>query len=143
MRLRRFAPVFVAAALAGGCAAEGDGPRTCAAWHCELPALASSPLAFTRPQPQGGGPLDISRTSILCERHAAQSPFVLAGRWLFVIGVVPALGFAYLSFRVLWVFDRYGPGLGHLGETAGRRVLFGVPILVAVGWLAYFVVRAW
>lgn len=138
----RFAAGLLLLALASGCAGEAPatGPGTCSAWHCDLPV--ASPLAWTRPA-EGGGPLDISQVSILCERHAAQSPFVLAGRWIFMVGIVPALGFAYLGFRVLWIFDRYGPGLGHLGETAGRRVLFGIPAMIAAGWLVFFLVRAW
>jgi hypothetical protein len=97
-------------------------------------------------RPEGAAPpgrLDISFRGDLCERHVSQSPFVLAGRFLLVFGLVPAFAFGYIAFRVLWIFDKHGPGLAWFGEQAGRRVLFGVPIAVVIGWLGFFLVRAW
>lgn len=128
--------------LIAGCGSPDTmGPRPCAAWHCDLPA--SAPLAWTRPDGGKPGMLDISRNGDLCERHAAKTPFALAGRFVLVFGIVPSLAFAYIAFRVLWIYDRHGPGLAKLGEQTGRRVLFGVPLAVMVGWLAFFLVRAW
>lgn len=140
--MKRFSAALLLAIAISGCGTPPPGgPASCSAWHCDLPA--SAPLAWTRPDGGKPGVLDISRTGDLCERHAAKSPFVLCGRFLFVFGIVPGLAFAYLSFRVLWLIDRHGPGLARFGERGGRRILFGTPLAVAVGWLAFFVARAW
>lgn len=138
---RVFSAVLVALAIAGCGSTPPAGPAGCSAWHCDLPA--SAPLAWTRPDGGKPGALDISRSGDLCERHAAKVPFALTGRFVLVFGVVPAFAFAYLAFRVLWLLDRHGPGLARFGEQGGRRILFGTPIAVIVGWLAFFVARAW
>ena len=133
--------IVLAAGGCGGGAPITTGPSPCAAWNCDRPA--SAPLAWTRPGGGEPGALDVSRSGDLCELHAAKTPFVLAGRFVLVFGVVPALAFGYIAFRVLYIFDRHGPGLARFGEAGGRRILFGVPLLVVAGWLAFFAARAW
>jgi len=141
VRARLAALLLLSIVLPGCGSPPAMGPMTCSAWHCDLPS--SAPLAWTRPDGGQPGRLDISRTGDLCEKHAAKSPFALAGRFAFVFGIVPAFAFAYLSFRVLWIVDRYGPGLARFGEANGRRILFGTPAAIFLGWLVFFAIRAW
>ncbi len=113
----------------------------CAAWGCH--DTASSPLAWTRP---GGGEsrgMDILSTGDLCERHASQVPFVLVTRFFVFFALFPAMLVGWVLFRILYMVDQHGAGLPRFtGERHAKTILFGLPPLVSLAWLAFFALRA-
>lgn len=133
-----FALFFVAA-----CArAPKEDRGQCAAWGCH--ETASAPLAWTRP---GGGEsrgMDLLSTGDLCPRHASKLPFVLVTRFFVFFALFPALLLGWVSFRFLYVIDQHGAGLPRFtGERHAKTVLFGLPPLLSLAWLAFFAFRAW
>lgn len=138
-RLR--APAFLLAFVLPGLARAAEPVQQCAAWHCsEVP---SAPLAWTR---AGGGErsFDVMSTGDLCPRHAKKVPYALTMRFALVFGFLPAMLGGYALFRIFYVVDQWGPGLPRFtGEKWAKPVLFGLPMLVSLGWVIRFLIKAW
>ena len=133
--------LFLAALLLlSACAPKERGQ--CAAWGCH--EMSSAPLAWTRPGGDARG-MDILSTGDLCVRHAGKVPFVLVPRFGVFFAIFPAMLLGWVSFRILYVVDQHGPGLlrWFTYRQTATRLLFGAPPLLALAWLAFFVLRAW
>lgn len=133
--------LLLLAALLLLCACAPKERGQCAAWGCH--ETATAPLAWTRPGGDARG-MDLLSTGDLCARHAGQVPFVLVARFFVFFAVFPAMLLGWVSFRVLYLVDQHGPGLPRwVGERAAKPLLFGLPPLFSLAWIAFFALRAW